>query len=131
MAPGRAAAWGLAAGAVLGFCVALRAAPLIAAATFLVLWRGIGARSLITAAGLLLVVAVPVLTVAIPVENRGGFNTEYAQDRIAVHWVTQAALVLLWLAAGRLLAGLSTARGRRARAPGARRPAGARPARAP
>jgi hypothetical protein len=82
----------------------------------------------VTAAGVLLVVGVPVLTLAIPVENRGGFNPEYAQDRIAVHWVVQAASVLLWLALGRLL---STARARRARAPGAPRPAAARPAAAP
>ncbi len=56
---------------------------------------------------------VPLLTLAIPVRDPGGFNFEYAQDRIAVHWVTVAAVVLLVLALARVL---STATGRRAAA---------------
>ena len=55
------------------------------------------------AAAALLLVAVPALTLAIGVENRGGFNPEYAQSRITVHWVTAAAVILLVLALARVL----------------------------
>ena len=69
----------------------------------MILWRGIGVRGLVAAAGALLVVAVPALTLLIEPANRGGFNPEYAQDRIAVHWVAVAAIVLLVLALARVL----------------------------
>jgi membrane protease YdiL (CAAX protease family) len=112
----RAAVMALAAGAVLGFVFAARVAPPIALATYVVLRRGTGARALASAAGALLVVVVPVLTLAIPVRNRGGYNPEYAQSRIAVHWVAVAAVVLLILALARELGAA-----RRRRSP-ARRP---------
>ena len=82
---------------------AARAAPLIALAVFFILWRGVGVRGLVIAAGALLLVAVPVLTLLVEVEDRGGYNPEYAQNRIAVHWVTAAAVVLLMLALARVL----------------------------
>jgi hypothetical protein len=100
---GRAAVLALLAGAVLGFVFAARGAPLIALGTFVILWRGIGVRALVTAAGALLLVVVPVLTLAIGVEDRGGYNPEYAQVRIAVHWVAVAAVILLALALARVL----------------------------
>ena len=99
----RAALLALAAGAVLGFVFAARAAPLIAIGTFLVLWRGVGVRALVAAAGALLLVVVPILTLLVEVEDRGGYNPEYAQSRIAVHWVAVAAVVLLILALARAL----------------------------
>ena len=88
---------------VLGFVFAARAAPLIAAGTFLILWRGVGVRGLVARRGRAAAVAVPVLTLAIGVEDRGGYNPEYAQVRIAVHWVTAAAVILLVLALARVL----------------------------
>ena len=100
---GRAVALALLAGAVLGFVFAARAAPLIALGTFLILWRGVGVRQLVAAAAALLLVAVPALTLAIGVEDRGGYNPEYAQARIAVHWVAVAAVILLVLALARVL----------------------------
>ena len=63
----------------------------------------VGVRALVAARGALLLVAVPVLTLAIGVEDRGGYNPEYAQDRIAVHWVAVAAVILLVLALARVL----------------------------
>jgi arabinofuranan 3-O-arabinosyltransferase len=120
----RAALAALAAGAVLGFVFAARAAPLIALGTFVILWRGIGVRALVAAAGALLLVAVPLLTLALPVRNPGGFNFEYAQDRIAVHWVAVAAVVLLVLALARVLS-TATARPAAGRA-AARAPAAGR-----
>jgi arabinofuranan 3-O-arabinosyltransferase len=103
MPAGRAVALALLAGAALGFVFAARAAPLIALGTFLILWRGVGVRRLVAAAAALLLVAVPVLTLAIGVEDRGGYNPEYAQVRIAVHWVAVAAVILLVLALARVL----------------------------
>ena len=54
MPVGRAALAALVVGAALGFVFAARSAPLIAAGTFLILWRGIGTRALVAAAGALL-----------------------------------------------------------------------------
>ena len=97
------AAIALTAAAVLGFVLAARSAPLIALATFVILWRGIGVRGLVAAAAALLLVAVPVLTLAVAVEDRGGYNPEYAQVRIAAHWATAAAVTLLVLGLAREL----------------------------
>ncbi|MBX5442867.1 MAG: hypothetical protein IRZ32_15245, partial [Solirubrobacteraceae bacterium] len=114
MALRRALAWGVAAALVGGFVFALRAGVVIGPLVALVLWRGIGARALALAAGGLLAVVVPVLYLAIPVEDKGGFNTSAPMDRIAAHWVAVAAIVLLALALYRTLAG---AKAERARSP--------------
>jgi arabinofuranan 3-O-arabinosyltransferase len=103
MGAARAAVVALAVGAVLAFVFALRAGPPIAVTVFLVLWRGIGPGPLVAGAAALLVVVVPVLTLAVPVPNRGGYNPEYALERLPVHWVVVAAFVLLLLALVRVL----------------------------
>jgi arabinofuranan 3-O-arabinosyltransferase len=103
MAPHKAMAIALAAGAVLGFVFAARSAPFIALGLFLVLWRGFSDGELTAAAGALLLVVVPVLTLAIGPENRGGYNPEYPMDLIAVHWVAVAAVIALMLALVRVL----------------------------
>ncbi|HET6549694.1 MAG TPA: hypothetical protein VFG79_14610, partial [Solirubrobacter sp.] len=108
----------------LGFIFAARATPLFYAATLLVLTRGIGARPLALAGGAVLTVAVPVLTLLIRPENRGGYNPEYAADRIAVHWVAVAGVTLFAFA-------LSRAMARTGRARAARPSRAAPPARAP
>ena len=82
----------------------------------MVLYRGIGARQLALAGGAILAIAVPILTILIRPENRGGYNPEYSADRIAVHWVAVAGITLLVLALAREL---SRARARRDRAPDA------------
>ena len=97
--------------------------PLFALGVFLVLWRGIGAKPLALPAGLL-GVAVPVLTLLIRPEDRGGYNPEYAIDRIAVHWVAVAGVALFVLA-------LSRAMGRPGRARSAPPSGAAPPAPAP
>jgi hypothetical protein len=97
-----------------GFVFAARATPLFAIGLFVILWRGISASALLAVAGALLVVAAPVLTLLIPVTDRGGYDPDYAGERIAVHWVTAAAVALLIVALARLLA---TARRRGARSP--------------
>jgi hypothetical protein len=111
---------------VFGFVFALRAGALIGPAVAIVLWRGVGARVLLVTAGALLVAVVPALYLLFPAEDRGGYNTEYAQEHLGAHWVAVAAFVLLALALWRTL---STARARRG-APRAA-PAGAGEGRAP
>jgi hypothetical protein len=121
----RAALIAVAAGLALGFVFAARAAPLFALGTFVILYRGIGAKPLALAGGTILAVAVPLLTLLIRPENRGGFNPQYPAERIAVHWVAVAGVTLLLLALAREL---NRARARRGRAPDAR-PSGAGPPR--
>jgi hypothetical protein len=110
----RAALVAVVAALAFGFVFAARATPLFAVGVFLVLWRGVPARALLIAAGVLLVVAVPVLTLAVPVTDRGGYDPEYAGQRVAVHWVAAAAVALLIVALSRLL--WARRRGARSRA---------------
>ena len=74
------------AGLALGFVFAARATPIFVLLVFVVLYRGIGARPLALAGGAILAIAVPILTILIRPENRGGYNPEYSADRIVVHW---------------------------------------------
>jgi hypothetical protein len=113
--PGRrplrqAVAAGAVAAVALGLAFGLRAGPPIGAAVALVLWRGIGVRALLLAAGGLLVVAVPAVYFAFPPEDRGGYNTSYAGELLGAHWVVVAAVVLLGLALWRMLAAAGRAR---------------------
>ena len=94
---------GVVAALALGFVFALRAGVVLGPLVALVLWRGIGARQLALAAGALLAVVVPVLYLAVPVRDPGGFNTNLAVERIAAHWVGVAAVVLLGAALLRTL----------------------------
>jgi arabinofuranan 3-O-arabinosyltransferase len=105
---GKAVLAGLVATAVLGFVFALRAGVVIGPALALLLWRGVGERVLILAAGALLVVALPLVYLLFPADDRGGYNTEYAIQHLGAHWVTVAAVTLLGLALWRMV---SRARG--------------------
>jgi hypothetical protein len=89
----------------------------------LVLWRGVSARALITAAGALLAIVVPALYILFPVTDRGGYNTRYPVDRLGAHWATVAAVTLLILALARTLSTASRARSGRAAAARATEPA--------
>jgi arabinofuranan 3-O-arabinosyltransferase len=104
----------LAAGAVLtvplSFVLSIRAGLLLAPAIALLLWRGVSTRALALAAGALLGIAVPLLYLVLKPPDRGGFNSEYALDLIAAHWVAVAAVALLLVALARTLAGVSRAR---------------------
>jgi arabinofuranan 3-O-arabinosyltransferase len=115
----RALAAGVAAALVLGFVFALRAGAVLGPLTFLVLWRGVSARALALAAGAVLLVALPVLHLAVGLPDHG-YQTNYAVKRIAEHWLAVGAVWALGIALWRTLAGgkgvLSTARGRGAAA---------------
>ena len=119
----RAALAGLAAGAVLGFVFALRAGVVIAPAVALLLWRGVGPRTLLLAAGGLLGAVVPLLYLLFPGTDHGGYDTEYAVEHLGAHWVAVAAVVLLGLALWRTLSTAS----RRTSAPAAEPAAEAAP----
>jgi hypothetical protein len=94
---------GLAGGAVLGFVFAARSAPLIAVGVAVILWRGIGARALTAAAAVLLVVAAPLLDLLLHSPDLPNRHFAYPVDKIAAHWVTVAAVVLLMAALWRTL----------------------------
>ena len=105
----RALAAGVAAGLVLGFVFALRAGAVLAPLTFLVLWRGVSARTLALLAGAVLLVVLPVLHVAVGLPDEG-YDTNYAVQRIAEHWLAVGAVCAL---AGALWLTLSPALARR------------------
>jgi hypothetical protein len=107
-----AALAGLFIGAALAFCFSLRSGLLIAPATALVLWRGIPSKPLALAGGALLAVAVPLIYIAFPADDLGGFNPAYAGDSLGGHWVAVAAWVLLALALWRVLSTASRAAAR-------------------
>jgi hypothetical protein len=108
-----ALAWGVAAALVGAFVFALRAGVVIGPVVAFVLWRGIDAKRLAVAAGGLLAIVVPILYLAVPIRDRGGYSTSAPMDRIAAHWVAVAAIVLLLLALYRAVAGVKAERARR------------------
>jgi arabinofuranan 3-O-arabinosyltransferase len=116
----RAVAAGVAAGLVLAFVFALRAGAVLGPLTFLVLWRGVPARTLALAAGAVLLVALPVLHLAVDLPDEG-FDTNYAAARIAEHWLAVGAVWALGMALWRTLSvraeRLNTATDRAAAAP--------------
>ena len=59
--------------------------------------RSLGATAA-NAGGLLLAVVVPILYLAIPVKDKGGYSGNLPLDRIAAHWVGVAAIALLIIA---------------------------------
>ena len=99
----RAALIAVLVGLAFGFVFAARATPLFALGTFVILYKRIGAKHLALAGGAVLGIAVPVLTIIIRPENRGGYNPEYSIDRIAVHWVAVAGVALFILALSRAM----------------------------
>ena len=100
----RALAAGLGAALVVGFVFALRAGAVAGPAVALILWRGVPARHLVFAAGALLLVVVPILYLAVGVDDPGGYNSNLAVERIAAHWVGVAAVLLLSAAMARVAA---------------------------
>ncbi len=115
LSPSLAAGIGLAAALLGGFVFALRAGVVIGPLVWILLWRGATVRALTAAAALLIGVVVPALYLILMPDDLGGFNSEYAIDLIAAHWIAVLAFILLALA---LTAALNTATGRRgARAP--------------
>jgi arabinofuranan 3-O-arabinosyltransferase len=116
----RAAMAGIVFGGALAFCFSLRSGVLIAPGIAFVLWRGIPAKPLAVAGGLLLAIAVPFDYILFPAPDFGGYNPGYAGDQVSGHWIAVAAWVLLALALWRTLSTAS----RRPRGPSAERAGG-------
>ncbi len=99
---------------MLGFCFGLRAGVVLGPLLGLVLWRGVADRVLVLAAGALLAIGVPLAYVLAALladrGNPGGYDTSYATDRIAGHWLALAALTALGLVLWRTLAAARAAR---------------------
>ena len=108
LAPRRAAVVAVVAAAVLGFCFGLRAGIVLGPLLGLALWRGVADRVLVISAGALLALAVPLSYVLVALlssrGNPGGYDSGYANDRIAGHWLALAALTALGLVLWRTLA---------------------------
>ncbi|MEA2404126.1 MAG: arabinofuranan 3-O-arabinosyltransferase [Thermoleophilaceae bacterium] len=111
-----ALAAGVLAGAAFSFAFALRAGVFIGPAVALILWRGVSPRLLVVAAGALLGVVVPVLYLLFPVQDKGGYNNDFALDTLGAHWVAVAAFALLVLALARSLSTATRPSGARAAA---------------
>jgi hypothetical protein len=107
----KAIAAGVLAALVLGFVFAIRAGVIMGPAVALILWRGIPAKQLALAGGALLITVVPILYLAVPVDDPGGYNTNLAVERIAAHWVGVAAVFLLGAALVRVLSDTRRASG--------------------
>ena len=107
----RALVAGVGAAALLGFVFALRAGVVLGPLVALALWRGPGVRGLALAAGGLLGIVVPVAYALAEQDDRGGYNTYFANHHIGGHWIGVLAVTLLALAlALALRAASSTAR---------------------
>jgi hypothetical protein len=68
------------------------------AAFAVILWRGIPSDTLIAAAGIVMLIAVPLYYSLFTVTNSHGYDPIYAQRHTTGHWLTAAAVALLALA---------------------------------
>ena len=93
----RAASAAVVLGVVLGFVFAKRAGVVIAIGLFVVLWRGYGPRALAAAAGVLLLIAVPLAYLVGDPRDQGGYNFNYGVELIGAHWLGVAAVIMLGL----------------------------------
>lgn len=109
----RALLYGVAAGALLGFCFSLRAGLAIFAGVTLIGYLGIRPRALALTAGALLTVVVPAVYLLFGAEDRGGYNAGYAGEHVGAHWVGVAAYALLVVALLQILSTLPPSRRRR------------------
>lgn len=93
-------------------CFGLRAGAVALPVFSVVRWKAVSDRALTAAAAGLMLVAVPLTYVIVQVvqgTTTSGNSTDYANDRLAAHWMTLTAIVLLAVIMKRTL---STARGR-------------------
>jgi arabinofuranan 3-O-arabinosyltransferase len=101
--PHRALVAALLVGAAFGFVFGIRQGVISIPVTTLILWRGIGARTLALVAGALLGLVVPFLYVVQQGDESGGNHFTYAVQHIDAHWVGVAAVGLLTAALWRTL----------------------------
>jgi hypothetical protein len=97
-----------------------RSVVLIFPALTLILWLGVGPRTLTAVAAALAGVALPIMYAIVSPKNRGGYNFEYSLQLFWAHWVGVAAIILLMVACSRTIAAAYTGQRRK----GPRPPAG-------
>jgi arabinofuranan 3-O-arabinosyltransferase len=112
VSPRRAGAVALVCGAIIAFIFGPVAGAVALVPIFVALLMAVGARALTLAGAALLVFAVPLLYLVHPADPDRANNVPYPAERIGAHWVTVAALILLF---GALLRTLVAARGDRLR----------------
>jgi hypothetical protein len=115
LAPKAALAWGVGVGVLAGFAFEVRVGVVAAELTGLLLLAGISPRRL-TWLALLGMVAIPLLYLARPAHNFGGFSFYFAQHQMLAHWIATGVVCALLVAAV-----LQSRELRDARGPGARR----------
>lgn len=106
---------GVLSAAVFGFAFGLRAGVVVGPAYALILWRGVCTRRLAGGAFALLVLVVPVIYLVTLGHDLGGYDTGFATQHLAAHWVAVGAFALLALVLARdlvTLRRLSKATGR-------------------
>jgi arabinofuranan 3-O-arabinosyltransferase len=84
----------LAAGAVSAGLFALRSGPVTAVIAFALLRWGVTVRRLVGLAALG-VVSLPILYLAFPAEDKGGYSFEFTSDTMGAHWVADGVVFLL------------------------------------
>jgi arabinofuranan 3-O-arabinosyltransferase len=109
-----AVAIALPAAAVVGASFGLRAGAVAGPLLVVLLWRGIGDRTLGWAVAGLLGLVVPAIYLGVSLfggeKILGGNSTRYGSDRLGAHWVAVAALVLVVVLLWRTLAAAWSAR---------------------
>lgn len=123
-APARAAVAAVIAGAALAFVFGYQAGAIGIVAVWLILSRGVGARELVLAAGVLLGIVVPVLYLVHSGPEQGANHFGYATDHLTANWVGVAGLIALMAALARTVTPVlrnrtATADPQRARSPAA------------
>ena len=101
--PAHAALAGLVVFGVVGFVFALRAGAVAGPAIALLLYLRLPTQRLVLAACGALAVVVPVLYIAFPGRDAGGYSSYYPTSHLGAHWVAVGAVVLLALALVRSL----------------------------
>jgi arabinofuranan 3-O-arabinosyltransferase len=84
----------LAAGAVSAGLFALRSGPVTAAIVFALLRWGVTVRRLVGLAAVG-VVSLPILYLAFPAEDKGGYSFEFTSDTMGAHWAADGVVFLL------------------------------------
>jgi hypothetical protein len=96
--PPAALAWAIGVGAVTGFVFALRFGAAVGPLTFVLLLSGISVRRLLRIA-IVGMISIPVLYVARPVHNYGGYSFYLSLHQIVAHWIGAGVVCALLAAA--------------------------------
>jgi hypothetical protein len=83
---------------VTGGLYALRMGPVIGLLALALVLAGLNVRRLLALASIA-IAALPVIYIAFPAKDRGGFSFQYANDQIYAHFIAEAAITCVVVAA--------------------------------